>query len=287
MTRKNLILGVVIAAFALTGCSKVPPGYVGIKVNQYGSQRGVEDFPLQTGRVNYNPFTEDVYKFPTFLQTVVWTRDANEGRKDIDESITFNSIEGAVINADISIAYSFVAEMVPNIFVEFRKPAEDITDVYIRSQVRNAFSRRASTMKVVDIFGAEKRALELGVLEELKAELEPKGIQFDMVSIVGALRVDDKVEASINAVITATQKAIEAQNKIVQSKAEADQKIESARGDSTAIMIIAEAQANANRLVAPTLTSEVVNVRWIDAWNGIQPQAVGLNGALIQLPAGQ
>ena len=281
-----MILGLTTLAFFATGCSKVPPGYVGIKVNQYGNQRGVEDFPIQTGRVNYNPFTEDVYKFPTFLQTVVWTRDANEGRQDIDESITFNSIEGAVVNADISIAYSFMAEMVPHIFVEFRKPAEEITNVYVRSKVRNAFSRNASTMKVVDIFGEQKRSLELTVLGELQEELAPKGIKFDMVSIVGALRVDENVEASINAVITAAQKAIEAQNKIVQATAEADQRIEAARGDSTAIMIVAQAQANANLLVAPTLTPTLVNSQWIDQWDGVQPQAVGVGGALIQLPAG-
>src|SRR3989344_2786291 len=77
--KKYLALTLMVGVFGnINGCTKVEPGYVGIKVNQYGSQRGVEDFPIVTGRVLYNPFTEDVYKFPTFLQNVVWTQNEAE-----------------------------------------------------------------------------------------------------------------------------------------------------------------------------------------------------------------
>lgn len=151
-----MLLLVVCSGLMASACTKVEPGYVGIKVNQYGSQRGVEDFPILTGRVNYNIFTEDVYKFPTFLQNVVWTRDRHEGSPD-DESITFNSVEGAVVNADIALSYAFVAEKVPTLFVEFRKDPDHITDVYMRSKVRDYFSRNASTMKVTEIFGEKSK----------------------------------------------------------------------------------------------------------------------------------
>ncbi|MEK7201382.1 MAG: SPFH domain-containing protein, partial [Patescibacteria group bacterium] len=153
-------LGIVLTiVVTFSSCTKVPPGYVGIRVNQYGTQRGVEDFPIHTGRVWYNPLTQDVYQFPTFLQNVVWNNDPNEGNAD-DESITFNSVEGAVVNADIALSYGFTAEKVPNLFVEFRRDPEHITQVYMRSQVRDTFSRIASTMKVTEIFGAKKQELE-------------------------------------------------------------------------------------------------------------------------------
>jgi hypothetical protein len=51
-----LLLAIAGASFFTTGCAKtIPPGHVGIVVNQYGSQKGVADFPLKTGRVWYNP----------------------------------------------------------------------------------------------------------------------------------------------------------------------------------------------------------------------------------------
>ncbi len=176
---KKLILGLLLSSLLFTsGCAKVEPGYVGIKVNNYGSQKGVEDLPVRTGVVYYNPVTEDVYKFPTFMQNIVWTADTHEG-SPTDESITFNSVEGAVINADIAISYSMDCHKVPDIFVEFRQPARQITNVYIRSQVRDTFSRQASQMKVTAIFGSGKQKLLESVRQDLNDNLGPKGFRFD------------------------------------------------------------------------------------------------------------
>lgn len=280
------LLAFCFVAATAGGCAKVEPGYVGIKVNQYGNQRGVEDFPVVTGRVWYNLFTEDVYTFPTFLQNIVWTKDQNEGSPN-DDSITFNSIEGAIINADIALSYGFDGEAVPTLFVEFRKSAEHITHVYMRSQVRDTFSRYASIMKVTDIFGAKKQELLENVKKDLIARLGPKGFRFDMISFVGGLRVDEKVQASINAVIEATQRAIEAENKVRQATAEANQRIETAIGEATAIVKVADAQAEANKKVAASLTPELVQWQAIQRWNGTLPQVTGTGGMpLIQIPSG-
>src|SRR5689334_9491143 len=186
---KTLLFGALV--LLLSACTKVEPGYVGIKVNQYGNQKGVEDFPLHTGAVWFNIFTTDVYKFPTFRQNVVWTKDPHEGPDStptgVDESVTFNSIEGSVINADIALSYSLKAEQVPLVFVTFRKDIEHITHIYIRSEVRDAISRHASSMKVIDIFGSQKQALLESVKADLNEHLGKIGFEFEMVSFVGGL----------------------------------------------------------------------------------------------------
>lgn len=275
----NCVFASLIALAFLVSCTKVPPGYVGIKVNQYGSQRGVEDFPIKTGRVWYNPFTEDVEKFPTFLQSVVWSEENGM-------DVTFNSVEGAVINADVALSYGFVPELVPNLFVEFRKDAEEITRVYMKSQVRDAFSRAASTMHVTDIFGPRKQEIQDQVLDDLRMELGGKGFRFDMVSFVGGLRVDPRVQESINATISATQRAIEAQNKVVQATAEARQAEETAKGEAKAILEVAKAQAEANRIVAASLTPELVNWQAIQMWDGKMPMVTG-SGAMPMIQLGK
>lgn len=280
---KRLLFVMIIVALAF-GCTRIDPGEVGIRVNLYGSQRGVEDLPIVTGRVWYNPWTEEIYRFPTYLQNIVWTKSSTEGFPN-DDSITFNSIEGAVINADIALSYSFDGEKVPRLFVEFRKPAEHITNVYMRSQVRDAFSRHASKMKVVDIFGEKKQELLDSVKASLIEELGPRGFRFDMVSFVGALRVDERVERSINAVIEATQLAIQAENKVRQSRAEADQRIEQARGEGESIRVIAAQQAEANRIVAQSLTPELVQWQSIQKWNGVLPQVTSGATPFISIPS--
>jgi regulator of protease activity HflC (stomatin/prohibitin superfamily) len=150
------ILAVVLAG--ASSCTKVIPGYVGIKVNNWGSQRGVQDYPLKTGMVFYNPLTEDMYDFPTFMVTRTWTQDVHEGNP-IDESITFNSIEGTQVNADVAITYFFDAPKVPEIFVKFRAKPDVLTDGYIHNRVRDFLNREASDMKVVEIFGQGKQKI--------------------------------------------------------------------------------------------------------------------------------
>lgn len=277
-----ILLIILMLGFA-SACTKVSPGYVGVKVYNYGHQKGVQDFPVRTGRVWFNPFTQDVYKFPTFLQTISWTKDRTEGSPN-DDSITFNSVEGAVINADIAISYAIMAEKVPSLFVEFRQDAHTLTWGYVRSQVRDAFGRHGSRMRVVDIFGARKQELLTAVKSDLNEKLETRGFKFDMVSFIGGLRVDPKVESAINAVIEAMQRAVEAENKIKQSEAEAKQRIAAADGEAKAILAVAKAQAEANKLVAQSVSAQLINWEAIKKWNGILPQFTSGGIPLIQLP---
>ena len=287
---KYMVLLVAVVGI-LCGCTKVPPGYVGIKVNQYGQQKGVEDFPLQTGMVWYNPFTTDVEKFPTFMQTVIWTKTPHEGNPQ-DESISFNSVEGAAINADVSCALKIDGAKVPHIYIEFRQHPEVLMDTYIHNQVRDVLNRTSSSMKAMDILGTQKSQLLDIVKKELNVRLNSRGFTFDLVAFSGDLRVDARVTESINAVIQQTQDAIKAQQKIVQATAEADQKIATslgeqkskinvATGESQAILIKATAQANANTLIAESLAKNPLVLQSIalEKWDGKLPYVNG-GGAL-------
>ncbi len=61
--------------------------YVGIKVNMYGTQKGVEDFPAAGWPCLVQPVSpEEVYTYPDFHAEHVL---------DEREAITFNSIEGS------------------------------------------------------------------------------------------------------------------------------------------------------------------------------------------------
>ena len=274
------LFGAVALSF-LTGCDRVEPGYVGIRVNQWGSQKGVNDFPLVTGGVVYNPITEDIYKFPTFMQNAVWTKENTSGSPG-DDSVTFNSIEGAVINADIALAYTFVADKVPSIFVEFRQSPQVITHGFMRNEINNEFNRIASTMKASDIFGEKKQFLLDNVRSNVNVKLGPKGFKFELISFHGGLRVDQSVQSRINAVLEASQRAIEAETKVKQSKAEADQAIEKARGEkesniakaegeAKSIALKAEAQAKANLVLAQSLTPSLVQYEALQKWDGKLP----------------
>src|SRR5271165_6006196 len=85
------LLLLVVGAALVVSCemmTRVDAGHVGIRVKLAGSDRGIQDMPVVTGWVIYNPLTEQIILFPTSVQNVVWTQSAHEG-KPYDESVTF------------------------------------------------------------------------------------------------------------------------------------------------------------------------------------------------------
>jgi regulator of protease activity HflC (stomatin/prohibitin superfamily) len=285
--RKIGVLAILAVAILNSGCTKVEPGWAGIRVKLYGSQRGVQDFPVITGRVWYNPWTEEIYQFPTYMQNVVWSANSHEG-SNYDDSFTANSQEGVPFNFDVGVSYQIDSAQVPHIFLKFREDARTLTQIYIRNQVRDFFSIESSKMPIMRIVGPGKQVLLDRVLTDLREKLGPDGIRFDNISIIGKMRLPQQVEDSINSVIEATQRALEAQNKVAQSKAEAEQRVAEANGIAQSTLIKAKAQADANQILNASLTASLIQYEALQRWNGILPQVTG-TGAMpfVQLGGGQ
>src|ERR1700729_607455 len=81
--RGVLVFVVLVLIIGFAGCgmtTRVDAGHVGIRVKLAGSDRGIQDMPVVTGWVVYNPLTEQIVLFPTSVQNVVWTQSAHEGK---------------------------------------------------------------------------------------------------------------------------------------------------------------------------------------------------------------
>lgn len=282
--RLRLIVFLVLAVISQTACfTKVTPGHAGIVVNNYGSQRGVKDYPVKTGAVWYNPFTEDVYVFPTYQQNYVWTKSPNEGRHADDESFTVQSIEGAGLNFDVSFSVSFEAESIPHLFVKYRQDPDHIISVYLRSVLRNSFTTYASKMKAADIYGAGRQALQDSVKADMIRQLKPNGIHLDQIAMIGEFRVDNLVKGSITNVLQASNAATSAEQKVRQVRAEADQNIAKARGDSASAVIRAIGEAHANEIILKSLSPGLIEYKTLERWDGVLPQVTGGGSPFISL----
>ncbi|MDW9251837.1 SPFH domain / Band 7 family protein [Burkholderia thailandensis] len=100
MKRLFLISIVAPLMFLVTGCDNVPAGYVGVKVQRYGDDRGVNVEVKGPGRY-FNGPNVDMFIFPTFTQSYVWDKAGKS-----DESFTFQTIEGLSVNTDIGVSYA-------------------------------------------------------------------------------------------------------------------------------------------------------------------------------------
>jgi regulator of protease activity HflC (stomatin/prohibitin superfamily) len=263
MVKLKLMIVCLLLIMA-SGCTRVGPGYVGIKVNQAGSDRGVQDYPTQMGWVFYNPITSDVYEYPTYTHTVSW---------DGDSQIQFNAKGGTRVTAPVSISFNFKPERVPHVFVTYRTTPEVIEEGYLKNQVRDAFNRAGNTFEPLDLLTNQQALLDLA-----KKNLEEHvGANFGIESLMlpKGLHLPENITASINQVIEAQQRAQKAQAEVAEVEAQGRKRMAAAEANSRAILTEAEAQATANRKIAESLSGNLVELRRIEKWDGKLPQVSG------------
>ena len=278
-------------------CTLVEPGHVGIRIKRAGSGRGVQDAPIVSGWVAYNPLTETVVEFPTTVQTAVWTQNAHEGAP-VDESITFTSREGVTVSSDVGLSYHVEPDHAARLYARFRQTdLPRLTDGYVRNLVRDALNESASAMTIQEIYGAGKTRLLHDSLAVVRSRLGNDGFAVDQLSFQGALRLPQNVIEAINQAIEATQHALQAQNRVAQVEAEASQRVAEARGqaeasrqraqgDADALMIrtradsesrltMARAEARVNETIRLSTSPEVLRYRVLNRWNGVLPTVSG------------
>ena len=267
----------ILALSLITSCYKiVTPGHVGIVVKQAGTDRGVQDFPVQSGRVWFNPINEVVLTYPTYVQRAIWTSSTQEGLP-VNDEISFQSSEGLRFTADVNVSYQLTAAQVPKFYVKFR--SDDLTAFthgFFRDAVRNGF-RVSTAYRAEEVNGGKQKELIDRVLEQLRAAMQPYGVDVLQLGFATPPRPPQSVKDAIESKIAATQLAERAENEKRQAIAEAAKAVEIARG-----------QAQANDLLTRSLSPQLMQWKQLEImeqkWNGQFPQVVGSNSMpLLQL----
>jgi regulator of protease activity HflC (stomatin/prohibitin superfamily) len=268
-SRFGLAVAVLIMAGGLSACDNVPVGNIGIKVNKLGGDKGVSQETLSPGRY-WIGWNEELFLFPTFTTT-----DTYEQKGKVNQEIVFQTQEGMTISADVGVTFSFRPDAIPTLFQKFRKGADEISDIYLRRNIQDAFNTLASATTLEAIYGSGKAKFVEGVEVKVRSEMEALGINVENIYLIGAIRVPQSVITSINAKMEATQQAQQRQNEVATAKAEADKKIEAARGEAESITLRANAQAEANRKLAQSLTPSLVQYTALQKWDGELPRITG------------
>jgi len=270
MKKSIKVIALAIVVMFLASCKTVPPGSVGIVVHNFGDNKGVDDVAIKTGFTWYNPMSTTIYEYPTNVQTAKWTRDPNEGAPN-NEEITFTNKDNMVISADVSVSYSLLYEKVPYFYVKFRN--DDIngfTHGFLRNVTRDAFNETGGSYDIDHVMGNNAEFLDK-VRKKVQDKLEPIGVHIEQFGFIGAPRPPDDIVTAINDKLKATQVAIQKENEVRQSIAQAQKDIAEAKGDSAAKVIRAAGDAKANQLLQSSLTENIIRQQMLDKWDGKLP----------------
>lgn len=246
---RSKIMGFVLALFAvvsMTSCmERVDAGHEGIKVNMYGSGKGVDDAVLVTGAVWYNPFTETVYEYPTYVQTVDY------------EPFTINAQDGSEFTVDPTVSLKIVDGKSPAVFKKYRKELSDVIHSTLYNYVKDAFRiqlNQFSTDYIVSHRDSIERAIESYLSKSLARE------NFQLEQLTSGLKYPKTIVDAVDAKNKAVQDAMKVQNEVEVAKAEAEK-----------LLVKARAEKEANELRTQALTPAVLEKMWIEKWDGKLP----------------
>ncbi len=273
MVRKIIfsVVGFFLLITLFFSCERIDAGHVGVKVNLYGDNKGVDNVTEVTGMVFYNPFTHSIYEFPTFVQHKEYVGD---------NSFIVNSKDGSEFHVSPIINYSVQREKVPSIFSKYRRELSSIEEGFLKTAVFDAF-RLATNKYTADELIGNRQQYEIEVRRILESQLLREG--FTIAQFTSNLVYPETFKKAIEAKNNAVQAALRAENEVKTAEAQAKIKIATAEGNAKAMLTSAKAEAEANSLKQKTLTQMLLQQQWIERWNGKLPETMLGSGQNIML----
>ena len=237
-----LILLIVGVSFS---CTRIDAGHEGILVKMYGSDKGVQDVSLVTGRVFFNPLSEDVFEFPIFIQTADY------------EAFNVNAKDGSVFTVDPTISFAVTPGKSPHIFSKYRKTIDEITKTTLYNYVKDAFRNQMNKYSTDELI-SNRQKFEADVQATLASTLESDG--FKLEQLTSGLQYPDAIV-----------RAIDAKNKAVQEAMQVENELKVAEAQAKKLIIQAEAEKKANELKQQALTPLLIQQQFIEKWDGRTP----------------
>lgn len=252
----------VLLILGIGGCfqpftyENIDAGSVGIKINLYGTDKGVDDITLVTGRVWYNEWTTKVVEVPAYTQTVSY-KDFIVTAKDNTE-----------FSINPKLTFSIDQKLVPYMYRKYRKPLDELKGTVLRNVTLNSYITIANKYSSDSLMSNRER-FEIEVEREFNKKLASEGfIEADLVSgLVPPARMKEQIDRKNESI----QARMAAENEAKQAIAEAQVTKAKAEGEATAMIVKARAEAESNRLRQQTLSDNLIKKMWIDKWDGSLP----------------
>lgn len=197
------------------------------------------------------------------------------------------SLDQQRISALLAVNYQIESKNVVDLY---KRVGSAWKTIIIDSRVPQVFKEVTSKYPTAEIT-ANREQLRIDTKARLTEELSPYDIHVVDV-FVKNLGFSEEYTKSIEAKQKQVQDALRQEAKIRESKAIANQKVETALGEAKANVARARGDATANRLRQQSLTPLLVQLRAIETLNpGVQtiicpPQSVCIPGVVTPVPAG-
>ncbi len=290
MRKKGFIGAIVLAIIifgglilTLTCTERIPAGYVGVVYNMNG---GVDGEVLTQGWHIVAP-TKKVTTYSIGIEQSYLTAE-DKGDSPKDESFSIPTSDGKTVRVNLEFSYRFDEDRVAQTFTMFKgKSGESIKDTFIKPKIVAWTQEVSANYPVTDIFGDKRTQINAELDTYLREKFDKYGIIIDTVNFTD-ISVDAETAAAIQKKVTAQQELelanIEAETAKINAEKDkevaqiaAEKAIIEANAEADVVRIAAEAEAEANRVIAASLTDTLIEKIKYEQWDGKLPTVSGSN----------
>jgi len=239
------VVFILAAVILLASCTRIDAGHEGILIKQYGTDKGIQSVSLVSGRVFYNPWTEDVDEYATFVQTIDY------------DPFTVNAKDGSEFIVDPTLSFNIIKGNSPRIYRKYRLGLDEVARTTILNYVKDAFRLQMNEYTTDEIV-SNRKTFENAVQKTLSSVLYKEG--FTLEQLTSGLKYPQTIVNAVNAKNEAVQEAMRVENELRVTEAQAKKLIVSAR-----------AEKEANDLKQMSLTPMLIQQKFIDKWDGHTP----------------
>lgn len=288
----SIVTGVVIVLIIICGfaCTeRVPAGYVGVVYNMSG---GVTGETLNQGWHIVSP-TKNVTLYSIGIEQSYLTSDSKGDSKE-DESFSTPTADGKSLTVDLEFSYKYDVNRVTDVFTQFKGASgKEVKDIFIKPKMIAWTQEVTAKYPVTDVFGDKRQELNEALDTYLKEKFDKYGIVIDTVNFTN-ISTDPETQEAIQKKVNAQQELelakiqkqtakvdAEKEKEVAQINAE-KAKIE-AQGKADAELIKANAEAEANKKIAESLTDKLIEKSKYDKWNGELPYIEGSTTPIVSI----
>lgn len=283
-----LIVLIIVCGFACT--ERVPAGYVGVVYNMSG---GVTGETLSQGWHIVAP-TKNVTLYSIGIEQSYLTSDSKGDSKE-DESFSTPTADGKSLTVDLEFSYKYDVNRVTDVFTQFKGASgKEVKDIFIKPKMIAWTQEVTAKYPVTDVFGDKRQELNEALDTYLKEKFDKYGIVIDTVNFTN-ISTDPETQEAIQKKVNAQQELELARIQKQTAKVEAEKEKEvaqinaekakiEAQGKADAKLVNAEAEAEANRKIAESLTDKLIEKQKYDKWDGKLPYIEGNATQIVSIP---
>lgn len=264
--KKWAVLGTITALVLFTvSCSFViiPTGYTGVRTT-FGQ---IDNITIQNGFNWKIPFIQSISKVNNKQQDLHF---------DSDKIWSETESRTAIFYENVTVTYQINTEKSAWIYANIA----NYEDTLVSSNIVSS-AIKSSSKNLCDSDATNRSIIEPLTMQNLQRSLDEKyGENVVFINKVTISNIDfedsynEAIAAKQQAQLNAEQQEIENQRAIAKAEADAEVKKKGAQAEAEAKLIAAKAQAEANALLEKSLTSQILQEKYIDKWNGQLPNVV-------------